>query len=199
VIEPPAACEPTEAALDFSQRGPAGPPGATGPAGGPARPADSTGISFAEQAGKPAAAFTKKPKALGTKLAKQLAGQDETDAFSTYHDGPVDVGGYGPLANRMKYIADLELPAGRWVIGAKSNATAVNLFDDPGYVECTLVAGTDYDRAWATNSTLALTVLHRFTKPGRVDLRCAGWLASMTWTKITATRVGSFKNTLDPP
>lgn len=202
LVGPAAACNARETAvLVGSGPGPQGPAGPAGPAGPPPKPSDVTGTSYAEHTQAPANAFTQKPKPISRRLAKRLAKPDAkgTDAFSTYRDEPVEVSGYGPLAKRLRIVADLELPAGRWVIASKTNPVTPSFFaySDKPYAECTLVAGSDYDRVWGSDGTLTATVVHHFLKPAKVQLRCASWAAWMAWTKITAIRVGALKNAQD--
>ena len=192
-------CRPTETPLNFNQRGQPGPPGPAGPPGPSANPPELGGTSYADRAGKPGPVFTKKPKPLGKKVRKQLSlpKQKGVAVFSTYKDKAVNLDGDGPISQQATPVSTLPLPAGRWVIVAKSNVTSQLAYYEPAYADCTLVAGNDFDRAWSLNGTLTMTVVHRFKKPNRVDLRCGGALASMTWSKITAVRVKSIQNRPD--
>src|SRR5437016_1464872 len=62
---------------------------------------------------------------------------------SAYRNGPVTV----PNANAGGQIAHLALPAGKWAVFAKTYVH--NAGSSAGPVECTLVAGGDFDRSRA--------------------------------------------------
>jgi hypothetical protein len=153
----------------------------------------------------------RKPTGLGGNLLHKLSlpAAEATDAYSTFRDGPVDVNNFIEFAGGgiqglpPTTVAKLALPAGKWVIVAKANGIDSQeiggLEDIVGTLGCALVAGADYDvsrSGWA--STLASTVVHRFPKPGAVELRCQGFYTAASWIKITAVRVASLKNTPFP-
>ena len=166
VIEPPATCEATEAALDFSQKGPAGERGPAGPPGSRLT-AEETAVIDAG-----AELSTKAPKPGKLKLSRkqlaELAPEKKSEAFSAYRDGPVTLGPYKGAKSGV--VASLPLPAGRWVIFAKA-------WVNSNFANCDLQAGTDSDRTLAyAGNTLHANVVHRFTKaqPGAVQVRCTG-------------------------
>jgi hypothetical protein len=102
-------------------------------------------------------------------------------------------------------VASLPLPAGRWVVQAKAQAS---LDYDPkqaivaagatyDVVGCQLRAGADTDvaRVEGFSGTLALQVVHRYTSPGLVQLECYAMLApTLSAIKLTAIRVAKLKN-----
>lgn len=186
----PRPCQSGETPLSWNQRGaqgPAGPPGATG--GSEIPPA---GLDLIRH---PSRSKTKAPSALSPAVVKGLSGptEPESTAYSTYRNGAFLL----PDGGVWTRVARLALPAGRWVISAKT--TVEPGFDGAttGYAFCTLRAGNDSDdflhRSYATVSG---QVVHRFTKPGAVELRCAdvGYTTYVTQTKLTAIRVASLHN-----
>ena len=185
VIEPPATCEATEAALDFSQKGPAGERGPAGPPGSRLT-AEETAVIDAG-----AELSTKAPKPGKLKLSRkqlaELAPEKESEAFSAYRDGPVTLGPYKGAKSGV--VASLPLPAGRWVIFAKA-------WVNSNFANCDPQAGTDSDRTLAyAGNTLHANVVHRFTKPSRVQFRCCAQGGIIRMIKVTAIEVDELTNT----
>ena len=106
VIEPPATCEATEAALDFGQKGPAGERGPAGPPGSRLTAEESAVIDAGAELSTKAtiepcwlrSESTKAPKPGKLKLSRKqladLAPEKKSEAFSAYRDGPVTLGPY---------------------------------------------------------------------------------------------------------
>ena len=117
VIEPPATCEATEAALDFSQKGRAGERGPAGPPGSRLTSEEAAVIDAGAELS------TKAPKPGKLKLSRkqlaELTPEKESEAFSAYRDGPVTLG--PNKGAKSGVVASLPLPAGRWVIFAKAS------------------------------------------------------------------------------
>jgi hypothetical protein len=204
VVETTSQCDVGETALTWNQHGQPGSQGAPGPQGvpGPAGP-EATGIAKGAQdladiaSGKippPAGLSTKTPapaRSVTARLVKAAAAK--VDAYSTFKDGQVPLGGGSAQAIT---VAALALPPGDWVIQAKTNAHAGTY---PGgthlSVICQLQAGADFDRAYTlTSAPIATQVVHRFAKPGLVELRCHGFRGSVAFTKITAVRSAGLSN-----
>jgi hypothetical protein len=134
--------------------------------------------------------------------------QDETAAFSTFHDGNINMTGSAQTFT----VGQLFLPGGRYVIFAKmvldnQNAGAIV------HVGCKLEAGADFDesairlRQSSTNfvpnsdmGVLAFNVVHNFTggTNNLIKLSCQveqfGATVQARDIKITAIRVGSLSN-----
>jgi hypothetical protein len=102
-------------------------------------------------------------------------------------------------------VASLPLPAGRWVVQAKAQASldynpnqaVVAAGATYDVVGCQLRAGADTDgsRVEGFSGTLALQVVHRHTSPGLVQLECYAMLAlKLSDIKPTAIRVAKLKN-----
>jgi hypothetical protein len=120
-------------------------------------------------------------------------------AYSSYHDAPVS------LPSALGKIESMRVPAGNYVVFAKLTVWNGENIDDT--LTCELVAGADFDRSdtvltgnsvpYANYAAMALNVVHHFSRPGRVQLRCTGNGVTTTasWIKITAIRVGSLSNT----
>jgi hypothetical protein len=203
------ACAAGETLLTWNKQGPAGPPGERGPAGVTFErsPAVDTALKRADRS------FAKRPKKLPKKRIAQLQAADPEpgEARAAYRDGPVALpsalaaflGIAQPKAPPV--VASLPLPAGRWVVNAKAQAT---LDYDPkqavvaagatyDVVGCRLRAGADTDesRVEGFSGTLALQVVHRYTSPGLVQLECYAMLdPKLTGIKLTAIRVTKLKN-----
>lgn len=97
-------------------------------------------------------------------------------------------------------VAKLPMPAGRWAIFAKADASSE--VDGPTLVRCSLNAGTNHDftgvelESGATSAfveNIAMNTSHRFTGRGSVVLRCnsSGVTVDMTQIKITAIKAGT--------
>lgn len=186
-------CARGDARVTWNVTGPRGPSGAVGARGatGSQGPAGAQGTIGSQGATGP-------PGATGP-----------SDAFSGHKDGPV------PVSGTLSTIASLPIPsAGSYVIFAKAE-----LFDTLAYGEnpvCELVAGTvevdgsrrgsDVDRSGSTidntlgHVTLALNVVHQYTRAGTADLQCGNSPGSTDAynIKITAIRVGTLTNTTLP-
>jgi hypothetical protein len=140
---------------------------------------------------------------------RSARGDRASDALSGHKDGPV------PVTGTLSTIASLPIPnPGSYVIFAKAE-----LFDTLAQGEnpvCELVAGTvevdgsrrgsDVDRSASTidntlgHVTLALNVVHPYTRAGTADLQCGNSPGSTDAynIKITAVRVGTLTNTILP-
>jgi hypothetical protein len=196
------ACEAVQTPISWNQQGPKGDPGA---AAGSSEAAQAIDLF---QAKDPPKAFVRKPSGLGAKLVHKLSspGAASTDAYATFRDGPFEVNDLFEFTGGPDFaqtipptvVAKLALPAGRWVIAAKALGSAKGpnqLFPDAaGMLACELVAGADYDVSGAQGAAMFSTVVHRFTKPGAVELRCNGFQTLASWVKITAIRVASLTN-----
>jgi hypothetical protein len=124
------------------------------------------------------------------------------DAFSTFHDGLLDVpNSIGAVTNP---IADLSIPhAGSYVISATLTVTSGG---NTGEAFCVLSAGGDTDRKNVSTpvastmggATMALQVVHTFSDGALVTLSCSdgGFLSpeSVEYTKITAVQVNNLAN-----
>jgi hypothetical protein len=187
------------ASLTWSQQGPAGPQGQAGPQG----PKGDTGKGLEPPPAAEVQVRKSPPKGLEAAAAKpnlaKLAklqpslGAGGVWAFSSFHDQEVAFGsikdGFTP-----KGVAHLDVPAGKYVVVAKADALSES-YDTLGFVLCTVVAGVDTDTSSTRgDSTLALTVVHGFTKPAQIALRCVGFGSVLTNVKITAIRVNALKN-----
>src|SRR5262245_5201254 len=199
-------CEAVQTPISWNQQGPKGDPGT------PAGASNGARAFAAVESRAPSAHLIRKPKPLAGRLIHKLSlpGAQQTDAYSTFRDGKVFVNDLFqgiPSPNNVVTLpptplARLALPAGRWVIVAKALGTPTvylpELADVIGSLSCSLVAGADYDIAFVHGGTLTSTVVHRFTAPGQVELRCNGLQTEASWVKITAVRVASLKNTPFP-
>jgi hypothetical protein len=120
-------------------------------------------------------------------------------AYAGFHDGQIDV------PNTLATIATLNVPlAGKYVIIAKLDALNGSSSASTGDV-CTLNAGADFDTlhfdvdgpAADDQEAVALQVVHTFTSPGAVTLRCtdngAGTVKA-EFIKITAIQVDVLSN-----
>jgi hypothetical protein len=206
------ACDAGETLLTWNRQGPAGPPGERGPQG-------ATGVTFERSPAVDAAvtraerSFAKRPRKLPKKIVAQLKAADAEvgEARAAYRDGPVALPselaeflGITP-AQPPLVVATLALPAGRWVVNAKAQASlkydakkavvaAGATYDT---VSCQLRAGVDTDVSGVSgfSGTLALQVVHRYTTPGLVQLECFGLLdPKLGAIKITAIRVTKLTN-----
>jgi hypothetical protein len=207
VIDPAAGreCNATsEDPLTWNQQGPKG---ATGPTGAPGKGTESLGSDQLEKGNLPKG-LTTRPKAPKRATSKTLgrAPAKASEAYSTFHDGNVELPG-GGFVNPERVVTRLALPSGRWVINAKTlidsplpTPTPLSPGEPPPAPEatCSLNAGADYDIAYGSYGTVPLQVVHRFTRPGVVDVRCTrGFLngpTEVSWTKITAVRVSKLHN-----
>lgn len=125
-----------------------------------------------------------------------------SQALSVHVDGVVTAqGGFVP-------VAKLNIPAaGSYVAFAKA---WVENTDAAGtrLVICHLTAGNDLDSVGAglgkagsaSIQTIALNVVHVFTKPGTVNLECgSSFPVEVAGAKVTALRVGELTNTAAQP
>jgi hypothetical protein len=101
-------------------------------------------------------------------------------------------------------IAALPVAAGSYAIDAVLNVD--NATFDPNFVGCSLIAGADSDRAFASlagqtdpadQARLALRTAHTFAQAGEVELRCSG-LADAIGTRIRITAVRAASLTIVP-
>ena len=97
----------------------------------------------------------------------------------------------------VQLVAHLDLAAGAYIAVAK--AAIVRATPRPR-CEVRVAAGAGTDVSYAdVQGTVAMTVVHRFDKPGRVELRCSqakGGTVQVEWSKITAIAVSlPLKNT----
>jgi hypothetical protein len=201
--------------LTWNTEGPAGPKGDAGPAGPKGDP--GTGPERASKA--EIAARTRPPEGLQRSGKPNLAALGKLKvpvnvlaqgvvALSAFHDEPVVI---PSILNALgdsslpweTAVAHLDVPAGKYVIVAKARALNTNpnaySVDETAGVLCYLVAGVDSDAGNATHwNMLALTVVHGFSKPGRVQLNCtratAQTVMELEAVKITAIRVNVLKN-----
>jgi len=203
------ACAAGETLLTWNKQGPAGPPGERGAAGVAFErsPAVDAALKRADRS------FAKRPKKLPKKRIAQLKAADPEpgEARAAYRDGPVALpsalaaflGIAQPKAPPV--VASLPLPAGRWVVNAKAQASldynpkqaVVAAGATYDVVGCQLRAGADTDdsRVEGFSGTLALQVVHRYTTPGLVQLECYAMLApKLSHIKLTAIRVAKLKN-----
>ena len=112
--------------------------------------------------------------------------------FAGFDDGPRELADSPFGSVDLPQIAKLDLPAGDYAIFAKLQVTASELedasFTRKESVSCQLVAENDFDRSSALlevqddrpilafqndRVVLTLEVVHRFTQPGEVVLKCA--------------------------
>jgi hypothetical protein len=142
------------------------------------------------------------------KVRKLNAGRDDVLALSAFHDEPVVIpsvlnGLTDPSKPWETTVAHLDVPAGKYLVVAKARALNTNpgsySFDETAGVLCYLVAGADSDAANATHwNMLALTVVHVFSKPGRIQVNCtratAQTVMALSWIKLTAIRVPKLQN-----
>jgi hypothetical protein len=205
------ACAAGETLITWSKQGPTGPQGPPGERG-------PEGVSFERSQAEDAAltrarrSFSKRPKKPPKKVIALLKAADPEpgEARAAYRDGPVALPSalaalFGGAQPKVPPVASLALPAGRWVVNAKAQASldydpqlavaaAGNTFDVVG---CQLRAGVDSDvsRVEGFSGTLALQVVHRYTSPGLVQLECYAMLQpTLSAIKITAIRVAKLKN-----
>ena len=209
------ACAAGETLLTWNQQGPvgpAGPPGERGPQG-------ATGVTFQRSPTVDAAltrarrSFAERTKKPAKRIIAQLKAADAQpgEARAVYRDGQVQLP--SKLAEFLgvaqpqspPVVASLPLPAGRWVVYAKAQASleynakqavvaAGATYDAVG---CQLRAGEDVDVSTVEgfSGILALQVVHRYTAPGLVQLECYGLLdPKLSAIKLTAIRVAKLKN-----
>jgi hypothetical protein len=109
---------------------------------------------------------------------------------------------YGTFNFGHAPILSLPLPAGSFDIQATGFANG-----QAGNVGCVLVAGSDFDASLATlpgDATvepLVMQVLHEFSQPGQVELRCTDYgagIRGLFYVKVHATQVESFSNSGSP-
>jgi hypothetical protein len=188
-----------------------GPQGPAGPKGDPgSAPAQASKAEVAARANLPdLKKVVGKPNLAA--LAKQKIPTAGVIALSAWHDEAVEIPSLlnalsNPSVPYSTVVAHLDVPAGKYVVVAKARALNLNtklyLPDDTAGVLCSLVAGADYDMGNATHwNMLSLTVVHVFSKAGRIDLNCTGATINpmaLGAVKITAIRVGSLKNVYVP-
>jgi hypothetical protein len=206
------ACDAGETLLTWNRQGPAGPPGERGAQG-------ATGVTFERSPAVDAAltraerGFAKRPRKLPKKIVAQLKADDAEagEARAAYRDGPVALP--SKLAEFLgvtqpqppPVVASLPLPAGRWVVQAKAQASleydvhqaVVAAGATYDVVGCQLRAGADTDASGVEgfSGILSLQVVHRYTTPGLVALECYGLLSpKLSDIKITAIQVAKLKN-----
>jgi hypothetical protein len=198
---------------DPGAKGDAGPKGEPGPKGSP-------GLRAAPPSKAEILIHTKPPKAIkappkkGPNLALvpklDPAESGSSRAYSAFHDNPVEINfllktlSPGNVeTNPPTVAAHLDVPAGKYVgvakgVVRKQDAGAYNPGLDTGGVACALVAGADFDVSEATvYDTLAMTVVHAFPEPGRIELRCLSYsmyALRLRDIKITAIRVDKLTN-----
>jgi hypothetical protein len=181
--------------LTWSRQGPQGEAGPAGPKGDPgaggSAPAPPVEIQVRTHPPKALHASPGKPN-----LAKLASGSDgQVAAFSAFHDQDVALPEAKLFGSAPAGVAHLDVPAGRFVVVAKADVLPSSWADVEGFALCDLVAGADYDSSsGAPNTTLALTVVHAYAKPGRIALRCLGLETVLQRIKITAIRVDALKN-----
>jgi hypothetical protein len=120
-----------------------------------------------------------------------------------FSDGPHSIpgtGGGGLLAD----IAQLALPAGAFAISAK--LTVVQDDDFRTWIRCRLEAGADFDESRVDveangSAAMALAVVHRFSEPGLVEVRCGtAETGGYENLKVIAVEGSSLSNTdITPP
>jgi hypothetical protein len=208
-VEEGVACAANETLITWSKQGPAGPPGERGPQGVAFERSPAVDAAL-KQANR---SFAKRPKKLPKKriAALKAADSEPGEARAAYRDGPValpsTLAAFLGVAqpNAPPIVASLPLPAGRWVVNAKTRASldynpqqaVVAAGATYDVVGCQLRAGVDTDVAGAEgfSSTLALQVVHHYTAPGLVQLECWGMLQpKLSAIKLTAIRVSKLKN-----
>ena len=118
-----AGCSRTQTALSWNQAGPAGPPGPRGASGTLGRAGTQLFAKIDSGSSPLARSFAKKTKKPSRRLARRLAATPSTagEARSTFKDGAVALPNIFSTTG-PKTVATLALPAGRWVIHAKTNA-----------------------------------------------------------------------------
>lgn len=209
VVDQGVACAADETLLSWNQQGPVGPAGSAGPPGergpqGPSvaavdrPPAVDAALQRADRS------FAKRPPSPSKRLIARLKATDPAagEARSVYRDGVVSLPSaiaefVGGKESPPLVVASLVLPAGRWTVNAKAQASVVAAGDTYDTVTCRLAAGVDADRASFSgfSGILALQLVHRFTKPGLVQLACYGLLQpKVREVKITAVRVAKLTN-----
>jgi hypothetical protein len=201
------ACAAGETLVTWGQQGPAGPPGEPGRVTFDQPPAVDATLARANRS------FAVRAKKLPKKRIAQLKAADSEpgEARAAYRDGPValpsSLAAFLGLTQGQPppVVASLPLPAGRWVVSAKANASldynpqmavaaAGDTFDVVG---CQLRAGVDTDVSGVEgfSGALAMQVVHRYTTPGLVQLECWGLLQpTLHAIKLTAIRVSKFTN-----
>ena len=138
----------------------------------------------------------------------------QVDAYSRFRDGPIELvstASHNPYPNgTVKEVASLDVPEGLYVIFAKG---FVKLEHYGGTkLDCNLIAGKDFDHIRvgidatedgkanakrSDESGFALNVLHKFTGPGTISLKCSCDADDvyLNALKITALHVNSYLNT----
>jgi hypothetical protein len=120
------------------------------------------------------------------------------EAFSGFHNAAI-------ISGTTTYTANLNVPAGSYVISAKLSAFAGNNTSTTSYVEeCQLTAGTNFDRSFtrlagsSAEQTLSMQVVHVFGSAGTVSLTCNGTSSTastlLEFVKITAVKVNSISD-----
>jgi hypothetical protein len=125
-----------------------------------------------------------------------------SNVYGTFKDAVSDLpdsfDNYGIFNFGREPIVTLSLPAGSFHIQAKGFANG-----EAGNVGCVLVAGQNIDGSLAslpgdrTVEPLVMQVLHHFTEPGQVELRCTDYgetVRGLHWIKVHATQVESISN-----
>lgn len=120
--------------------------------------------------------------------------------FSGFHDSPIQA-----QNNLTTPIAALDVPKGKYMIVGKAQLF-LNV-NTPVDIHCRLQAGGDFDEARMTleansggvinHGTIPFNLVHTFASPGTIEVFCNsfGVDVDVSWIKITATRVGTIKNT----
>ena len=142
-------------------------------------------------------------RGFGTGGAPQCASLSSTRGFSTFKD----FFRLTTAAGRTVQVAQLNLPAGRYVAVAKLY-TGPPISGLNEHVRCNLTAGGDFDRAVVNHDatiafvSLSLNVAHEFTSPGTVTLNCGHDFTSgdtnLFFVKISAVEVANLSNVGSP-
>ena len=197
LVTPERPCDPARGqVVEWSQAGPAGPPGVTGPAGAPG-PEGQRGAGLARDvrleeltAGR---GTSRELTASRPRQILKVAPEDRAaEAISATRQGRVAV---PDDYSQTETVVALALPRGHWVITGKTTATVASALDyvdhSKGSAYCTLVAGDDRDGAGAHRASLNLMVTHRYARAGVVEIRCVGTPDTIVAASaITALRVG---------
>jgi hypothetical protein len=107
-------------------------------------------------------------------------------AYSTHFETAI------PAPTVATPVASLQLPAGSYVLGAKSQ---IDTQSASGIVECDLVAGADKDvgivQGGASHQSGILTnaLVHSFISADTVNLVCTGFLSSGSISQVRLTAV----------
>ena len=167
-------------------QGPGGPQGQQGPPGPPGPPGTpGSASSESESAGAAVDAGASRPNAPSQRERAAAAKRDTkgNDAFALVQS-PYNANAPRLPTDQSKPRVDrLVVPAGNYVIVATGRLTFLGVDDPVGNAAtCRLQAEADENKAFVRldgvgtnefqNGHFALTVPHRFKKPGAVELRC---------------------------